>query len=220
VYGKVTVMRSTAGRVILGLCGLIVAAAGFFLVTRVGGGRGAAVQDAVADAGRFRSGWALGLDRAGFSGLPMVTVLADGADAGWPALRACLEDAAVSAELGSYTPVLVDAAGLDPESELAEHWRRGHGAVVRALSGQFLGSLPQGFTCEDLVALLETAKWKLASEPQKSPIYVRLLESPEAIDWFVANGRRAEAEKFAAFLREFEGAESPAVQAVESRLGR
>jgi hypothetical protein len=179
-----------------------------------------AAQEAVADAGRFRAGWTLGLDRSGFSGLPMAIVLADGADAGWPALRACLEDAAVSAGLSSYTPVLVDAASLDAESELAGHWRRGDAVVVRALSGQFLGSLPQGFACEDLVALLQTAVTKLASAPQKGPIYVRLLESPEAIDWFVANGRRAEAEKFAAFLREFEGAESPAVQAVEARLGR
>jgi hypothetical protein len=185
-----------------------------------GGGGGGGAQAALSDAGRFRAGWTLGLDRAGFSGLPMVTVLADSADARLPALRTCLQDAAVAAELGAYTPVLVDAAGLDPESELADHWRRGDGAVVRALSGQFLGGLPQGFACEDLVALLQTAVTKLASAPQKSPIYVRLLESPEAIDWFVANGQRAEAEKFAAFLREFEGAESPAVQAVESRLGR
>jgi hypothetical protein len=188
------------------------------VVARIGSGGGA--QAVLADAGRFRAGWTLGLDRAGFSGLPMAIVLADGADAVWPAQRACLEDAAVAAELGSYTPVLVDAAGLDPESELAEHWRRNNGAVVRALSGQFLGSLPQGFGCEDLVELLESAKTKLASAPQKSPIYVRLLESPEAIDWFVANGRRAEAEKYASFLREFEGAESPAVQAVDARLGR
>jgi hypothetical protein len=211
-------MRSRTGKVLVGASVLTIAGGAVALI--VGGGGGGGAQAALSDAGRFRAGWALGLDRGGFSGLPMAVVLADGADAGWPALRACIEDAAVSAELGSYTPVLVDAAGLDPESELADHWRRGDAVVVRALSGQFLGSLPQGFACEDLVALLETAKWKVASAPQKSPIYVRLLESPEAIDWFVANGRRAEAEKYASFLREFEGAESPAVQAVEARLGR
>jgi hypothetical protein len=204
--------------VVFGVCSLAAAAGVVLVVARIGSGGG--VQAAVGDAGRFRAGWTLGLDRAGFSGLPMAIVFADSADAGWPALRACLEDAAVSAELGSYTPVLVDAAGLERESELADHWRSGDAVVVRALSGQFLGSLPLGFACEDFVGLLQTAVTKLASAPQKSPIYVRLLESPEAIDWFVANGRRAEAEKFAAFLREFEGAESPAVQAVEARLGR
>jgi hypothetical protein len=171
------------------------------------------------DAGRFRAGAQLGEDRAGFSGRHKVMVFANPDLPGWAELEACLRNAAVEAELGVFTPVLVDERS-DLETEAGLRARHGLGLVARSLSGKLLGVLPRGFSCADLVALLRHFQVENPVPPEKSPLYARLLESPQPIDDLIQRGERARAEKVVEMLREFEGAASLAVAAAEARLGR
>ena len=55
-------------------------------------------------------------------------------------------------------------------------------------------------------------------KPKKSPIYRRLLESPDSIDRVVERGKPDRASKFVDFLKEFEGKDHPAAIAAEARL--
>jgi hypothetical protein len=187
------------------------------------GGRAGAAQVALADAGRFRAGAELGRQRAEFSGRAQVLVFADPDAPGWTELEACLRDAAVEAELGAFTPVLVDArtaAGADAEVEGGLRARFGLGVVARSLSGKLLGALPVGFRCGELVAFLRQVAAENPIPAEKSPIYARLLESPEPIVDLVARGERERASKYVDFLREFEGPSSSAVIAARAGLGQ
>jgi hypothetical protein len=194
---------------------LIAGAAGLVLAPRPG----AAGAQALPDAGPFRVGSELGEERAGFSGRPKVLVFASAEAPDWPAIAACLQSAAAAEAMGAFTGVLVDERA-EPEVESVLRERDGLRVVVRSLSGGFLGGLKGGFACEELAALLRRIRAAAASDPEKSPIYASLLESPAAIDSLIDGGEAAQAEKWVGFLEELEGAASPAVQAARSRLAR
>jgi hypothetical protein len=181
-------------------------------------GVGAAAQ-ALSDVGKFKVGSALGMERAGFSGRPMVQVFTTADDPNWPAISACLQSAEVEAEMGAFVGVLVDARA-EPEVESA--FRRKHGLqlIVRGLNGAFLGGLKTGFQCPDLVGLLKTIRAGLNPEIEKSPIYTSLMLSPDAIDYYKAQSQNAKAARFVELLKEFEGEGSAAVQAAEARLNQ
>ena len=156
---------------------------------------------------------------AGFSGLPKLMVFASPNDPGWTALQVCLVDPVLEAELSAFTPVLVDER-VDFLTEATLRQRDGLRVVVRGLNGKFLGGLPVGFRCDELLALLQSIRADTTMAPDKSPIYSVLLRTPEPIDSLLNQGERATAEKVVDFLREFEGAGSPAVAAAESRLSQ
>lgn len=179
----------------------------------------AATAQVLPDLGAFRVGSELGEERASFSGRPKVQVFATAEPAEWTALSSCLESPQVEAEMGVFTGILIDEAA-EPTVEDTFRERDGLRVVVRALNGGFLGGLPQGFTCDDLVGLLRSLRQDDPSEPERSPIYANLLESPAVIDYLSEKGERARAERFVALLEEFEGATSPAVQAAKARLGQ
>ncbi|MBI4605205.1 MAG: hypothetical protein HY721_24840 [Planctomycetes bacterium] len=181
----------------------------------------AATAQALPDTGRFRGGSELGAERAGFSGKTMVTVFTSAAAPDWPAIAACLESAEVTALMDPYfVGILVDEA-LEPTVEEVLRTRDGLRLVVRGLNGAFLGGLPAGFTCAELVELLKSLRQRIFFEPEKSPIYANLLERPEAVvDAMALQGEAVKAAKFVAFLEELEGAASPAVLAAKARLGQ
>ena len=171
---------------------------------------------ALADVGSFRVGHELGLERAGFSGRPMVIVFASADSPDWPAIQACLQSSEVAAEIASgFTGVIVDeTAEPKVEPSLRESFR----VIVRGLHGAMLGGLKAGFACADLSALLKQVSATANSPPEMSPIYARLLESSGAVDALNESGASVGAAKYVEFLRELEGAESPAVKAAEARL--
>jgi hypothetical protein len=213
-------MRSRTGKVLVGAS--VLAIAGGAVALFIGGGGGGA-QATLSDVGRFRAGAQLGRDRAEFSARAQLLVFADPDAPGWAELEACLRDAAVEAELGAFTPVLVDAraaAGADAEAEGGLRARWGLGVVARSLSGKLLGALPLGFRCGELLGFLRQVAAENPVPAEKSPIYARLLESPEPIVDLVARGERERASKYVDFLREFEGPSSPAVIAAQAGLGQ
>ncbi|MBI4604743.1 MAG: hypothetical protein HY721_22505 [Planctomycetes bacterium] len=182
-------------------------------------GRGAVTAQTMPDVGRFRAGSELGAERAGFSGRAMVQVFTSAAAADWHAIAACLQDPAVTALMDpQFVGVLVDET-LEPTVEEVLRARDKLAVVVRGLNGAFLGGLPAGFTCTELLELLKSLRQRLFFEPEKSPIYANLLERPEVVvDAMVASGDLVKAAKFVAFLEELEGAASPAVVAAKARL--
>jgi hypothetical protein len=210
-------MKSKSGRVIVA-CGVLAAVTGLLIYAFIAKGAGAAAQ-ALPDTGRFKVGSTLGEERAGFSGRPKVQVFASAGSPDWPAISTCLQSAELEAEMGSFVGVLVDA-GLEPQVEAAERQRDGLQVVVRSLGGGFLGGLRAGFTCAELVNLLRVIRANSNPEVEKSPAYASLLDSPDLVDYLEAQGKGGDAAKFVDFLKEFEGASSPAAVAAESRLNR
>ncbi|MBI4257905.1 MAG: hypothetical protein HY619_03025 [Thaumarchaeota archaeon] len=218
-------MSARQSRMLSACCGLaivaVVAAILLLNARGAGGGAAGAAQAALTDVGRFKLGAKLGEERAGFSGLPKIQVFANSSDPNWPAVQACLQEAAIEAELiGSFTAVLVDTS--DPQEAQVELGARelGYQVILTALNGKFLGGLAAGFACRDLLALLRTIKAETVIRPEKSPIYARLLETAQPIDWLIQNSERAKADRFVDFLKEFEGVDSPAVRAAEASLNR
>jgi hypothetical protein len=116
-----------------------------------------------------------------------------------------------------FVGVLVDEA-LEPDFEIALRTENSLGVIVRGLNGAFLGWLPVGFRCQDLVLLLGAVRQATTSTPEKSPIYLWLLESPAPVDDLVRKGQADLAARYVDLLAEFEGEGSPAVQAAEARL--
>jgi hypothetical protein len=211
-------MNGKTGRFVVACCVLFAVAGGVaFMILRTGGVR--AAPQALADVGRLRVGSALGEERAGFSGRPKVLVFTSATDPQWSAIQACLLSLSAEAELSSFTPVLVDET-LDADEERVLRERDGLRVVVRGLNGKFWGGLPAGFRCEELLALLHSIRTEMIQLPEKSPIYARLLESTEPIDWLIQEGQLARAQKFVEFLAEFEGTGSPACTAAQARLPR
>jgi hypothetical protein len=210
-------MSRKTGRAIAASCALgAVAGAGILIYTIAAGG-GAAAQ-AMPDVGKFRVGSQLGEERAGFSGRPMVMVFASASSAEWLTISSCLESADIKAFMDHFTGILVEEA-VEPEVEAVARTRDKLRVVVRGLNGAFLGGLPEGFACADLVALLEAIK-KTVPFVEKSPIYARLLESTEPLAALKQEGNGDEAQKYVDLLKEFEGAASAAVEAAEAELAR
>ncbi len=164
----------------------------------------------------FQWGYDLGQERAGFSGLDTVYVFAD-STVNLPVLEACLDDPAVEAAMGTFVGVILSETEEDAvarrlrEKDLQQ-------VVVESLSGRYRGSLPPGFTCDELVLLLESIARRRIIKPALSPIRSRLRVDPTAIDEFVARGEIDRARKYLDFLKEFEGADSPVALAVEARI--
>src|SRR5258705_9704065 len=210
-------MRKNSGRIIAACC-VLVALAGVLAYTFIFRTPRAAAQ-AVVDVGNFKVGSALGEERAGFSGRPKVQVFVTANDPNWPTISACLQSPDVEAEMGSFVGVLVDTQA---ESDVETAYRQRHAlqVVVRGLDGAFLGGLPSGFTCADLIGLLRTVRASRPGESEKSPVYASLLESSGAIDYMVQNGERVQASHFVDLLRDFEGSKSQAVKAAEAALNR
>jgi len=179
----------------------------------------AATAQAMPDVGKFRVGSDLGEERAGFSGRAKVQVFATASASDWTALSACLQSAAVEAEMPFFTGILVDEKA-EPEVEATLREQDGQRVVVRGLQGQVLGSLPAGFACDDLVSLLKQAHAVSTRAPEPSPIYASLLESTAALDDLIQKQEGAKAAKFIDLLEEFEGSASPAVQAAKAKLGK
>lgn len=204
--------------VVLGTCagGALV----FFLLLRApGAGRGAQGLDGAPASAtpQFLQGFERGVERAGFSGRSMVIVFS-GARPADMTLKECLESEAVTRSMDRFTGILVDEAA-EPQVESILRKRDGLKVVVRGLNGALLGGIQDGFKCQDLSSLLLAVRSNMPGEPEKSPIYANLLESPGAITHLVSEGKRDEAVKYVEFLRELEGAESPAVRAAEAALG-
>jgi hypothetical protein len=210
-------MSRRTGRSIIGVCAVGMTGAALLLYT-LGGAREGATAQALEEPGRFRLGAELGAERAGFSGLPLLYVFADPADPGWTGLAACLSSAWVEAELGSFTPVLIDER-TDGATE-ATLRRRGLQVIARGLNGKLLGGLPHGASCEELILLLGAIRSSMIQSPEPSPIYAVLRRTPEPIEELLRRGERARAERLVDFLAEFEGEESPAVAAARERLGQ
>ena len=120
------------------------------------GRKGVAGAQALPDSGKFRAGSALGEERAGFSGRTVVQVFATAGTVEWSSIDACLKSAAIEAQMGFFTGVLVDEAA-EPTVEATLRERDGLRVVVRDLSGAYLGGLAAGFSCEDLAAPLESS---------------------------------------------------------------
>jgi hypothetical protein len=79
--------------------------------------------------------------------------------------------------------------------------------VIRSPSGAVLGALPQGFTCLDLLRVLQIVRLGTFNR-EKSPIYSVLLERPDAIVGVAHDFGCARAAPFVNFLEEFEGKDS------------
>ena len=189
------------------------------MLSKPGGTEEADKAPSLTDVGKFRVGSHLGDERAGFSGRPKLQVFTTTADPELAVIAACLQSAEVESELHFFTPILVDGA-QEPEVEKLLRQRDNLRVIVRALHGGFLGGLPAGFTCADLVHLLKLIQAHSNGPPEKSPIYALLVAEPEAIDGYLDAGEKDRALRFVELLREFEGEDSPAVAAVEARLER
>lgn len=214
-------LRLGSGVLVVALLGGI--GAWFFLDrggTRAQEGGAAPVPQAIGDIGRFRVGSVLGEERAGFAGRSKLLVFSSAMSPTYAETAACLTTTEVEAELDFFTPILVDEA-IEPDVEADLRQRDGIGVLVQGLQGQVLGTLPVGFSCRDLVALLKRVRAAATRPPELSPIYANLLERPVAVvDDMVSRGEGERASRLVDHLREFEGATSPAVAAAESRLGR
>ena len=68
--------------------------------------------------------------------------------------------------------------------------------------------------------LLRVIRSNSNPEVEKSPAYASLLDSPNLVDYLESQGKGGDAAKFVGFLKEFEGASSPAYVAAESRLNK
>jgi hypothetical protein len=211
-------MSGARGRIIVVLC-LVGAATsvGIYLLIPAGGAGGQVVEDLL-PVGRFLVGSTLGEERAGFSGRAMVQVFTRPDAPDWPSIAACLQSAEVEQEMFFFVGVLVDER-QEPEVE-ANLRARGLKVIIRGLNGGYLGGLFQGFSSRDLSGLLMSVRLSAVIQPKRSPIYARLLETPEPIDELIFRGELDRAVKFVDFLRVFEGADHPAVLAAEARLTR
>jgi hypothetical protein len=210
-------MSRNAGRAIAASCTLFaVVGAGIVIYTAFVGDR--AVAQVIPDVGMFRAGSELGEDRAGFTGRHKLFVFVSPGSPEWPALEACLQGEAVTSRMEQYVGIFVDPVA-EPEVEETLRKRDGLQVVIRALNGALLGGLKSGFSCDDLVKLLESVS---LSTPflEKSPIYARLLESSDPITALKAEGNHDVAVKYVELLKEFEGASSPAVQAAEAEMNK
>ncbi len=216
-------MNSKSGRIIVASCvllGLAGCVAYALIPGGAGGGAGAgAGAQALSDVGKFKVGSAVGEERAGFSGRSKVQIFTSSGDPNLPAISACLQSAEVEAEMEFFVGVLVDGA-QEPQVEAMHREHNGLQVIVRGLNGAFLGGLPSGSTCQDLVKLLQGIRASSTREIIKSPIYNSLLLSAEAVDSLNQSGQAERAARFVNLLKEFEGAESPAVTAAESRVIR
>ncbi len=165
---------------------------------------------------RFQWGIDLGKERAGFSGLPRGQIFVD-ESVDKTALDACLESPAIKALLPSFTGIFISA---EEEDSSPRRLRRSgeHQVIVRRVNGKILGILPPGFTCGELQEMLERCLRHMIIKPKKSPIYRRLLESPDPLDRVIERGEADRARKFVDFLKELEGKDHPAAVAAEARL--
>lgn len=220
---EVSVVNSKSGRIIAASCvllGLAGCVAYVLVPGGVGGGGGGAGAQAISDAGKFKVGSALGQERAGFSGRAMVQIFTWADDPNWPAISACLRSPEVEAEMASFTGIIVDAQA-EPEVESIGKRQDGVRVIVRRLNGELLRGLPAGFSCADLVHLLNYIRQSRSLDMERSPIYASLMESPEAVvDDLKGKGEAVQAARFVELLKEFEGAQSPAVLAAETQLNR
>ena len=208
--------RRCAGLAVLGVFLVVV---GYLAFSRSAGTQEPGDVVAPRDVGKFRVGSALGEERAGFSGRAQVLVFTTADAKDWPAISACLESTAVEAEMNFFTGVLVDEVA-EPGVERVFRERDGLRVIVRGLGGGFLGCLPAGFACQEFVDLLRAVRLSATSAPEKSPIYVNLLESTAVLDDLIAKGKRSDAAKYVGLLEELEGSLSPAVQAAKAKLGK
>lgn len=210
-------MHSRSGRVIVASCALL-GLAGCVAYALIGAGGGAGAQT-LPDSGKFKVGSAVGEERAGFSGRSKVQIFTTSDDPSWPAISACLQSPEVTAEMDFFVGVLVDA-GLEPQTEGMHREHNGLQVIVRGLNGAFLGALKPGFTCGELVELLKAIHARANPEVEKSPIYNALLQSAEVVDFLNQKGEAQKAARFVDLLRDFEGAQSPAVLAAEVKVIR
>lgn len=164
---------------------------------------------ALSDTGRFRVGWELGQQRAGFSGLPFVIVFTSTHDPHWPEIRECLLSEILEPEMEFFTGVLVDI-DLEPE-RAAGYLENGLQGVIRRLSGRIDGFLHEGFTCIDLVRGLQDSRAR-GPTPEPSPIYALMQRDPSIVGEVIAQDGCAPAARYVSFFEEFEPGESPQVQ--------
>lgn len=202
---RVLLRRGPVVAVIL-LSGSVLAARGLSLE---------AVGPALPDVGSFRVGSELGERRAGFSGRPKVLIFTSLQDPDWPSIRACILDPVLEVEMASFTGVLVDEL-LEPEPE-ANFRSRGIQVVVRGLNGGVLGLVLRGFGCFDLINVLQVARSQFGV-PEKSPIYVQLMQDPSYIASEIAMYGCGRAAEWVSFLEEFEGREDEAARTARGIL--
>lgn len=208
-----TILASTV------VVGWVLLAKSSFTVARPQGDEPAAAPDAgIADVGPFKLGYQRGLERAGFSGSPMLFLFA-GPKTDLPTLQACVRAEPLAVLLRNFTPILIDGQ-TEPAVETDFRLRDGLEVVARDLNGKFLGGLPSGYTCDQLSAFLTAVLAERPAESEKSPAYSSLLESPALIAQLVGQGDLETAGKFVELLKEFEGETSQAAQAAEAQLRR
>ena len=170
--------------------------------------------EALSDVGVFRRGYEESMLRAGFSGRPLLRVYFSRSSRDIRGLRAMLAAPRVQELAAHFTPAWIEIAEIPekvtnrpPESELplvAVH--DVHGRCLGLLSGERL-------TSESLLEMLEA----LPRTWPKSPLYQRLLESTEPLDFMASRGDLDRARFTVQVLRELE-AETPAVVQAEARI--
>ena len=210
------------------LVSVVVAGLGIAAIALVGLLGGAANEAAAGDAapppevGKFIEGSARAMERAGFTGCPMVYVVAGPAEADFGTICKTLADPAVTALMSGFTGAVVDPADKD-EAEVEEEMReRGFRVIVRSLAGKFLGGLQGSFDAKDLSRLLEAARHEHPRAVRRSPLYTLLRAMPEAIEKVIAEDGREKAEQLVDLMAESEaeGEASEPVAALRDRLAR
>jgi hypothetical protein len=212
-------MSTQSGRIFLTLGGLLAVMIVISLsIASIlpSGGAGAVLQQEIQEPESFKFGAESGHERAGFSGRPMLEIFASPEDPSWPALFTLLQSPEVQAAMDGFTGILVDER-QDPDVEKTRR-AEGYQVIARSLSGAYLGGLKSGFTSRELGDFLQALKASHAPRIEKSPIYNRLLESPEEISEVLLKQGRPRAERLSELLEEFAGPENEAVVEVKARL--
>ncbi len=194
------------------------------LVGLLGGGAdGAAAGDEAPPViGRFSRGATPALEQAGFTGCPLVYVLAGPADADYDAICKVLADPAVTALMSRFAGALIDPADKTDAKVEEETREAGFRLVVRSLAGKFLGGLRGSFGVKDLTRLLDGVQREHPRAVRRSPLYTLLRSKPEAIEKVLEQDGREKAEWFVDLMAqsEPEGEASEPVAALRSRLAR
>ena len=178
------------------------------------------VDEAPAAPEGFDLGTEAALERARFTGAPLLFVFLGPEDRALDAVRKAAAAPEVRAALPWYTPVLVDPG--DPAEAEVEREARADGlsVVIRGLGGELLGGLKAPFEAEDLARLVLAVRGSHPWAPRPSPLWSLLRAEPEAIRKVAETDGRERAEGLVAEMALVEGEASEAVIALRAELAR
>ena len=148
-----------------------------------GGARGEAIGEEaappgpLADVGRFKLGFNLGVERSGFSGMPRFMVFLSAADPNRALIETWLDDLELLGELDGFTPILVDALSAEEQHVEEKLRREGAQVVIRSMTGKLLAVLRTGFNLAELQEAVQGARRSQTVPPAPSPVLVLLREN-------------------------------------------